>query len=190
MCPPHAALAIARAVAGRRGLFVDANAVSPATVAGIRAVIEGAGGRFVDGGIVGPPPERAGTTRLFLSGPEAEAVAAAFDGTAVETPVLGRDPGARLGAEDGLRRVDEGHGRAAARDPRDGPGRGRRGRAARRVGALAARRDRALGGGRATPRPARAGGGSREMEEIAATFAAAGQPDGFHRAAAEVYRSQ
>jgi hypothetical protein len=27
-----------------------------------------------------------------------------------------------------------------------------------------------------------------EMEEIAATFAAAGQPDGFHRAAAEVYR--
>ena len=28
-----------------------------------------------------------------------------------------------------------------------------------------------------------------EMEEIAATFAAAGQPEGFHRAAAEVYRS-
>ena len=28
-----------------------------------------------------------------------------------------------------------------------------------------------------------------EMEEIAATFAAAGQPDGFHRAAAQVYRA-
>jgi hypothetical protein len=27
-----------------------------------------------------------------------------------------------------------------------------------------------------------------EMEEIADTFAAAGQPDGFHRAAAQVYR--
>jgi hypothetical protein len=27
-----------------------------------------------------------------------------------------------------------------------------------------------------------------EMEQIAATFAAAGQPDGFHRAAAEIYR--
>jgi Domain of unknown function (DUF1932) len=27
-----------------------------------------------------------------------------------------------------------------------------------------------------------------EMEEIAATFAAAGQPDGFHLAAAEVFR--
>jgi hypothetical protein len=30
---------------------------------------------------------------------------------------------------------------------------------------------------------------SGEMEEIADTFAAAGQPDGFHRAAARVYRS-
>jgi hypothetical protein len=28
-----------------------------------------------------------------------------------------------------------------------------------------------------------------EMDEIAATFAAVGQPDGFHRAAAAVYRS-
>jgi transposase-like protein len=28
-----------------------------------------------------------------------------------------------------------------------------------------------------------------ELEEIADTFAAAGQPEGFHRAAAEVYRS-
>jgi hypothetical protein len=27
-----------------------------------------------------------------------------------------------------------------------------------------------------------------EMEEIAAAFAAAGQPDGFHRAAAGIYR--
>jgi hypothetical protein len=28
-----------------------------------------------------------------------------------------------------------------------------------------------------------------EMEEIAATFAAAGRPDGFHRAAADVFRA-
>jgi hypothetical protein len=31
---------------------------------------------------------------------------------------------------------------------------------------------------------------TREMEEIADTFAAAGLPDGFHRAAAEVYRAR
>src|SRR5690242_18131767 len=35
VCPPHAALGVARAVAGYRGLFVDANAVSPATAAEI-----------------------------------------------------------------------------------------------------------------------------------------------------------
>jgi hypothetical protein len=29
-----------------------------------------------------------------------------------------------------------------------------------------------------------------EMEEIASTFAAAGLPDGFHRAAAEVFRTR
>src|SRR3954462_7585834 len=31
VCPPHAAPDVARAVAGYRGVFVDANAVSPAT---------------------------------------------------------------------------------------------------------------------------------------------------------------
>src|SRR4051794_23821914 len=93
VCPPHAALDVARAGAAPDGLFVDANAVSPATTLAIRDIVEGARGRFVDGGIVGPPPEREGTTRLFLSGPEAETVAAAFAGTAVETVVLGPEPG-------------------------------------------------------------------------------------------------
>ena len=58
------------------------------------------------------------------------------------------------------------------------------------MGAIAARRDRAA---REAAADAAARKGWRwiaEMEEIAATFAAAGQPDGFHRAAAEVYRSQ
>src|SRR5689334_18338638 len=76
VCPPHAALDVAAAVAatGYGGVFVDANAVAPATVASIRAVVEGAGARLVDGGVVGPPPEREGTTRLFLSGAGADDV--------------------------------------------------------------------------------------------------------------------
>src|SRR4051794_10553389 len=88
VCPPHAALDVARAVAGYRGVFVDANAVSPATAVEIGRVVEGGGARFVDGGIVGPPPERAGTTRAYLSGAAAPDVAALFDGTLVEAPVL------------------------------------------------------------------------------------------------------
>src|SRR3954462_10740640 len=94
ICPPHAALAVARAVAGFRGVFVDANAIAPATVGTVRAVVQDGGGRFVDGGIVGPPPEREGTTRLYLSGAGAALVAEAFAGTPVAAPVLGPEPGA------------------------------------------------------------------------------------------------
>ncbi len=189
VCPPHAALAVARDVAGRGGLFVDANAVSPATVAGIRAVVEGAGGRFVDGGIVGPPPERAGTTRLFLSGPEAEAVAAAFDGTAVETPVLGRDPGRASALKMAYAAWTKGTAalllaiRATARAE---------GVEDALLAEWARSQPDATGRSEAAADAAARKGWRwiAEMEEIAATFAAAGQPDGFHRAAAEVYRSQ
>src|SRR4051795_871825 len=94
VCPPHAALDVARAVAGYGGVFVDANAISPQTVAAVRAIVEDGGGRFVDGGVVGPPPEREGTTRLYLSGADAAVVADLFAGTVVESPVLGPQAGA------------------------------------------------------------------------------------------------
>jgi 3-hydroxyisobutyrate dehydrogenase-like beta-hydroxyacid dehydrogenase len=191
VCPPHAALAIARSVAGYGGLFVDANAVSPATAAAIGVVIEDGGGRFVDGGIVGPPPERAGTTRLYLSGAAADAatVAAALARTGVETPVLGAEPGAASALKMTYAAWTKGTAalllalRATARATgvddallaeweRSQPG-------------LAERSEQAAGA--AAHKGWRWAG---EMEEIAATFAAAGQPGGFHRAAAEVFRSQ
>ena len=189
VCPPHAALDVARAAAISGGLFVDANAVSPAKTLAIRDVVEGAGGRFVDGGIVGPPPERDGTTRLFLSGPEVETVAAAFAGTGVEAVVLGPEPGAASAVKMAYAAWTKGTAamllaiRATARAngvedallaewARSQPDATGRSEAA--AGAAAAKGWRWIA----------------EMEEIAATFAAAGQPDGFHRAAAEVYRSQ
>ena len=152
-------------------------------------MVEGAGGRFVDGGIVGPPPEREGTTRLFLSGPEAETVAAAFAGSVVEAVVLGPEPGrasalkmayaawtkgtaAMLLAIRATARangVEDALLAEWARSQPDAPG-----RSEDAAGAAAAKGWRWIA----------------EMEEIAATFAAAGQPDGFHRAAADVYRSQ
>ena len=72
----------ARRVACRRfsGIYVDANAVSPATAARVGATVE----RFVDGGIVGGPP----APRLYLSGAEAPAVAELFEGSAIETLVV------------------------------------------------------------------------------------------------------
>lgn len=89
ICPPAAALEVARQVArtGFTGCYVDANAISPRHSQEIATVLAEAS--VVDGGIVGPPPHRAGTTRLYLSGGD-EAVArvhALFADTVV-TPVV------------------------------------------------------------------------------------------------------
>src|SRR5262249_49734038 len=51
ICPPHAALEVARAVQGFGGLYLDANAVSPATARDIASVVSDFGARYVDGGI-------------------------------------------------------------------------------------------------------------------------------------------
>src|SRR3954454_3364232 len=188
VCPPHAALDVARAVAGHGGVFVDANAVAPATAAAIGRLVEDGGARFVDGGIVGPPPQRARTTRLYLSGAAAPDIAALFDGTPVEAPVLGPEPGNASALKMAYAAWTKGTAamllaiRAVARDggvddallaewersQPDVPGR------------LAAAADSAERKGWRWV---------GEMEEIAATLAAAGQPDGFHRAAAEVFRA-
>ena len=74
---PAAALDNARDVAramhaaGRRILFVDCNAIAPQTGHEIDRIIRGAGGIFVDAGIIGPPPRGKAKTRLYVSGPDA-----------------------------------------------------------------------------------------------------------------------
>src|SRR3954467_10660219 len=190
VCPPHAALGVARAVAGYGygGVVVDATAGAPGTAAVIGQIVEDGGARFVDGGIVGPPPERAGTTRLYLSGAAAPQGAGLFDGTVVEAPVLGPDPGSASALKMGYAAWTKGTAamllaiRAAARE-------------AGVEDALLAEWERSQ-----PDVPGRLAGATDsaerkgwrwvgEMEEIAATLAAAGQPDGFHRTAAEVFRA-
>jgi 3-hydroxyisobutyrate dehydrogenase-like beta-hydroxyacid dehydrogenase len=90
ICPPHAALDVARAASGFAGIYVDANAIAPDTARAVGKLQP----RFVDGGIVGPPPNRPGTTRLYLSGGEAERVASLFAGTNVDARVISEEPGA------------------------------------------------------------------------------------------------
>jgi L-threonate 2-dehydrogenase len=79
--PPGTALALAERLApvlrttGHKPIFVDCNAVSPETVLRIERVVRETGVRFVDGGIIGPPPEPdSSKTRIYLSGPDAEKV--------------------------------------------------------------------------------------------------------------------
>ncbi len=86
VAPPGEAEAIARTVraTGTPRLYADLNAISPQTIQRI--------GPDVDGAISGPPPWRAGTTRIYISGPRAEEVAA-LPWTRVELVVVGDEPG-------------------------------------------------------------------------------------------------
>jgi 3-hydroxyisobutyrate dehydrogenase-like beta-hydroxyacid dehydrogenase len=56
---------------GRHTLIVDCNAISPGTVREIAGLIEQAGGRFLDAGIIGSPPRGKAKTHLYVSGPGA-----------------------------------------------------------------------------------------------------------------------
>jgi 3-hydroxyisobutyrate dehydrogenase-like beta-hydroxyacid dehydrogenase len=191
ICPPHAATEVAGAVAasgrgGYRGLYVDANAVAPSTARGIGELIGTHGGEMVDGGIIGGPPERPGTTRMYVSGAKAGDVAAVFEGTALDVRVIAGD----VGLASALKMC------YAAWT---------KGTSALLLGirAVATQEgvDTALVDEWELSQPAlvsRSGSAARaahdkgwrwhgEMEEIAATFAAAGLPAGFHQAAAEVY---
>ena len=56
---------------GSHTLIVDCNAIAPGTVCEIAGLIEQAGGRFLDAGIIGPPPRGKAKTHLYVSGPGA-----------------------------------------------------------------------------------------------------------------------
>ena len=89
VCPPHAALDLARQVAGFGGVYVDANAVSPATAREIARIVEAGGASYVDGGIIGTPPVGPGFIRLYLSGTRAGEVQRLFAGGEVDARVIG-----------------------------------------------------------------------------------------------------
>lgn len=92
VCPPDSAVKAAEEFARFRGIYVDANAVSPATATSVSGIVRAGGATYVDGGIIGQPPKSSGDTRLYLSGPEAEQIAQLFAGTVVDARVLSEEP--------------------------------------------------------------------------------------------------
>src|SRR6201996_1024562 len=90
ICPPHAALDVARQVAatGYSGHYVDANAISVATAEQVAAIVTAVGAAYVDGGIIGPPPEVAGHTRLYLSGPHAAQIRPLFNRSRLDARIV------------------------------------------------------------------------------------------------------
>ena len=185
VCPPHAAVDVARSVveAGFDGIYVDGNAVSPGTAETVHGLF---GARYVDGGIVGPPAWREGATRFYLSGERAAEVAGLFDGSLVDARAIGAGATKASALKMAYAAFTKGSSalllaiRALAE--RNGVS-----------DELLAEWDisqpglRSRSAGTAKSTSLKAWRFEGEMREIAATFAQAGLPSGFHEAAAEVY---
>ena len=187
VCPPHAALELAQRVAEHkfRGIYVDANAVSRATAERIGETVTKAGASFVDGGIIGSPVKRAGTTRLYLSGARAREVAKLFSASMLDARTIGEKPGAASALKMAYAAWSKGSDALVL--------------AVRALAAIegvdkALVEEWALSQPDAEQRSIRAAAVAvpkawryvGEMREIAATFEAAGLPSGFHLAAAEI----
>ena len=187
--PPSAAEEVADQVVAQKfsGTFADLNAISPQRAQRIGQRLAANGIEFVDGGIVGPPPWQPKTTWLCLSGSHSETIASCFANGPVQTEILGDRVGdasalkmcygaytkgltaliagvlgtaGNLGVRESLMRrwADDGSGLDRS--------------AAARVARISDRAWRWVG----------------EMEEIAATFAQANMPRGFHEAAGDIYQ--
>lgn len=185
ICPPHGAEALAAAVAdaGFAGCYVDANAVSPATARRIATRFE----HFVDGSVIGPPAREPGTTRLYLAGSEAARVAARFDGSLLDARVLdgggvGRASALKMAYASWTKGTNALLVAVAALAAAEGVSDDLTAEWGLSQSGLSQRLTYTAI--RSAPKAWRWVG---EMDEIADTFAAAGLPDGFHRAASEVF---
>jgi 3-hydroxyisobutyrate dehydrogenase-like beta-hydroxyacid dehydrogenase len=186
VCPPHAAVELAGSVheAGFRGFYLDANAVAPATA---RAIHQLLGDAFVDGGIIGPPALKPGTTRLYLAGQEARTVADWFSDDVLGVHLV---PGA-AGAASALKMCYAAYTKGSsalllairALAEAEGVSSTLLEEWERSQPQLKARSD-----GAARGTAAKAWRFVGEMEEIAATFQARGLPGEFHLAAADIYQ--
>ena len=189
ICPPHAAEGVANSVIehGFNGYYLDANAISPQRAIKIGQMMEDNGIRFVDGGIIGGPAWKPKETFLYLSGKDANIIADCFTNGPLETKVIGDEIGkasalkmcyaayskgttallaAILAAAESMGMREELYQQWDMDDPNFSE------QANRRVT-------------RATAKAWRFEG---EMHEIASTFQEAGLPNGFHKAAAEMFR--
>lgn len=170
---------------GARPVFTDCNAVAPATVERIAAVIGSVGAGFIDAGIVGPPPG-IGTPRFYVSGPAA-ADFAELDGKGIAVHVVGDAPGRASAVKmcyAGLNKARHALNTVVLM-------------AAENLGVrdvlmpeLAASQAAALKQmeGNIPWLASVSGRWAGEMDEIAATFAAVGVTPHFHEGAGDIYR--
>ncbi|MED5409219.1 MAG: DUF1932 domain-containing protein [Chloroflexota bacterium] len=166
--------------------FADCNAVSPQSALAMAEVINQAGGKFIDGGIIGTAPTKGDTPRFYVSGPDASVVME-LDGKGIIVKAIGNKVGqasgikmcyaaltkgtntlhvalltaaSRMGLTDDLRKEFEFSQKSHLAAMEKG------------ISRLPANAHRWIG----------------EMEEIAATFENLGVTPNFHKGAAEIYK--
>jgi 3-hydroxyisobutyrate dehydrogenase-like beta-hydroxyacid dehydrogenase len=187
VCPPEFASETAVKVAAQKftGIYVDGNAVARTTAEAIGRIVTDAGASYVDGGIIGSPVRKAGTTRMYLSGEKAGEIAQLFSASMLDARVVSAVPGEAsalkvvyaawtkgtdalilairaLAAHEGVDQalLNEWKVSQPALEPKS----------IKAAAAVAPKMWRYVG----------------EMREIAEAFKSAGLPSGFHSAAAEV----
>jgi 3-hydroxyisobutyrate dehydrogenase-like beta-hydroxyacid dehydrogenase len=185
LCPPATAEDVAEAVAGTGfdGLFVEANAISPARTRRIASLF----GAVVDGCVIGPPPSPSAGARLYLSGESRRVaeVAALFTGTAVEAVAVEGEAGRASALKMAFGSYNKASAALAAVSHAlaDEYGVGEELMAEARRLTLA----QLAAPERLPSAAARAWRWAPEMEEGAATFRDSGLPDDLARAAAAVF---
>jgi 3-hydroxyisobutyrate dehydrogenase-like beta-hydroxyacid dehydrogenase len=189
VCPPDSAEQLASQVAAQsfKGLYIDANAISPQRAIRIGQIMSKNGARFVDGGIIGNPDWESKNTWLYLSGEHAPEAADLFSSGPIQARAIGDD----IGKASALKMCYAGYNKGTTALLSAVLA------TAQSLGVLDELRDQwtkdASGMAEQAPKrailvTAKAWRFAGEMDEIADTFREAGLPGEFHRAAAEVYR--
>jgi len=190
--PPAAALAQAETVAaamrtaGATPVYVDCNAISPATATAVSEIVAAAGAPFIDAGIIGAAPGKGSATRFYASGADL-APLAALDGQGIKVLSLGAEVGKASAMKMVYAALTKGtwtlHAALLLAASRTGV-------LPDLLSELEHSQGAALNAMRARiPRlPADSARWVGEMQEIARTFTDVGVPDGFHEGAAEIFR--
>ena len=188
ICPPYAAEDVARDVIGSgfKGYYLDANAISPKSSIRIGRMMDASGIQFIDGGIIGGPAWTPKETWLYLSGKDADMIKDCFTNGPLETKIIGEE----IGRASALKMCYAAYSK---------------GTTALLAAILAVSESLDVreelyhqwaldnadfvkqAEGRTTRVTSKAWRFDGEMHEIASTFQDAGLPNGFHKAAADVY---
>lgn len=172
---------------GRTLVFADCNATSPATATKLNAIIEGAGGTFVDVGIIGGrPTKKENFPNFCTSGPQADLLQP-LDGKGVRILKVGNE----IGQGSAIKICNGAWNKGAfalytavmMAAEHYGFTEILRERLPKSQAGTVEKLDGAI-----NRLPSISGRYIGEMEQIAETFASIGMPDGFHQASAEVFR--